>query len=85
MWIETPRGKITQKAVFKPELDLRVVNCEMGWWYPEAGAPGYGWDESNVNLLTSGQRPCDPFGGAYQLRALLCRISRHDNCTIEAR
>lgn len=33
------------------------------------------------------QRPaaCDPFGGAYQLRALLCRISRHDNCTIEAR
>ncbi len=85
VWIETPRGKITQKAVFKPELDPRVVNCEMGWWYPEAGAPGYGWDESNVNLLTSGQRPCDPFGGAYQLRALLCRISRHDNCTIEAR
>jgi len=85
VWIESPRGKITQKATLKPELDPRVINCEMGWWYPEAGAPGYGWDESNANVLTSGNIPRDPFNGAYQLRAILCNISKNDNCTIEQR
>lgn len=85
VWIETLRGRITQKAVFKPEMDTRVINCEMGWWYPEAGAPGYGWDESNANLLTSGAEPCDPFNGAYQLRALMCNINRNADCTIERR
>lgn len=85
VWIESPRGRITQKAVLKPELDERVINCEMGWWYPEAGPPDYGWDESNVNLLTCGNGQRDPFLGAYQLRALLCKISKNSDCTIEQR
>ncbi len=85
VWIESPRGRITQKAMLVPELDPRVVNCEMGWWYPEAPAPGYGWDESNVNVLTIGEPPCDPFSGAYPLRGLLCRISKNPDCTIEER
>jgi anaerobic selenocysteine-containing dehydrogenase len=85
VWIESPRGRITQKAMLVPELDPRVVNCEMGWWYPEAGAPYYGWDESNVNLLTIGEPPGDPFSGAYPLRGLLCRIAKNPDCQIEAR
>jgi anaerobic selenocysteine-containing dehydrogenase len=85
VFIETPRGRITQKAKLVPLLDPRVVNCEMGWWYPEAGAPGYGWEESNANVLTNGGRPCDPFGGAYQLRALLCRIWKNESRVIEER
>lgn len=74
VWIETERGRITQKAKLADELDERVVNCEMGWWYPEAGAPGYDWALSNANVLTVGAPPCDPVGGAYQLRGLLCRV-----------
>lgn len=74
-FIETPRGKITQKVKLAPGMPPSVVSCEMGWWYPEAGAPDYGWRESNVNLLTVGAPPHDPVNGAYQLRALLCRIS----------
>ncbi len=85
VFIETLRGRITQKAKLVPALDPRVINCEMGWWYPEAGAPGYGWDESNVNILTSGAGPHDPFNGAYQLRALLCTIYKNENCIIEQR
>ena len=85
VWIETPRGRITQKAVLKPEMDERVINCEMGWWYPEAGAPYYGWDESNANILTVGNGVCDELSGAYQLRALLCRISKNPDCSIETR
>lgn len=85
VWISSPRGRITQKATLKPEMDPRVINCEMGWWYPEAGAPGYGWDESNANILTNGEPPCDPFNGAYQLRALVCAISKNEGCAIERR
>ncbi len=85
VFIETQRGKITQKAKFLPDMPENVVSCEMGWWYPEAGAPEYGWRESNVNILTVGQPPCDDIGGAYQLRALLCRISPNPDCTIEER
>jgi anaerobic selenocysteine-containing dehydrogenase len=85
VYIETRRGRITQKAKFLQELDRDVVSCEMGWWYPEAGAPDYGWDESNANVLTVGDLPHDPIGGAYQLRALLCKLYPNPDCTIEQR
>lgn len=85
VYIETPRGRVTQKAKFLEHMQPGVVSCEMGWWYPEAGAPDYGWQESNVNILTVGAPPCDPIGGAYQLRGLLCKIYPNRNCTIEHR
>ena len=85
VWIETPRGRITQKVKLEPEMDEAVVSCDFGWWYPEAGAPGYGWDESNANILTAAAPPYDHYLGSYQLRALLCRIYPNPNCTIEAR
>lgn len=85
VYIETARGRITQKALFLEDMPESVVSCEMGWWYPEAGAPGCGWEESNANILTVGAPPHDPVGGAYQLRALLCRIYPNPDCQIEAR
>jgi anaerobic selenocysteine-containing dehydrogenase len=84
-FIETARGRITQKVSILPAMPEGVVSCEMGWWYPEAGAPDYGWAESNANILTVGDKPHDPVGGAYQLRALLCRIGPNPDCTIEER
>ena len=85
VYIETLRGRITQKAVFLSQLDEDVISCEMGWWYPEAGAPHYDWDVSNANILTVGDGPHDPIGGAYQLRALLCKIYPNPDCKIEQR
>lgn len=85
VYIETLRGRITQKAKFLSDLPPDVINCEMGWWYPEAGAPDYGWDESNANILTVGDAPHDPIGGAYSLRALLCKIYKNPDCQIEQR
>ena len=85
VWIETDKGKITQKAEFAPEMDERVINAQMGWWYPEAGAPDYGWDESNVNVLTAGDGVRDAFNGAYKFRGLKCKISKNDSCIIEER
>ncbi|MCR4841987.1 MAG: molybdopterin-dependent oxidoreductase [Eubacterium sp.] len=85
VWIETEKGRITQKAEFTEEMDERVINAQMGWWYPEAGAPDYGWDESNVNVLTYGNGRRDSFSGAYRMRGIACRIYPNENCRIEER
>lgn len=84
-YIETRRGRITQKVKLVPELDPRVVNCDFGWWYPEAGAPEYGWRESNANVLTQIEPLHDHYMGSYQLRALLCRVYPNPECAIEER
>lgn len=85
VWIRTFRGRITQKAKIDPDIDPRVINCDFGWWYPEAGAPDYGWNESNANVLSSTDDGCDPYMGSYQLRCLLCNIYKNNDCHIEER
>lgn len=74
VFIETPRGRIKQKAKLNAGIDPRVVNVEHGWWYPEEGGPEYGLWKSNANVLTSNAPPYDPSLGTYQLRSLLCKI-----------
>lgn len=77
VWIESPRGKIKQKAKFNEGIDPRVVVAEFGWWYPEIKDPGHGWDISNSNILTdNSHESMDPIMGATNLRTLLCNISR---------
>ena len=73
--IESPRGKIRQRAKLFEGMDPRVVSAEHGWWFPEKKGPGYGWDESNINILTdNAYDTCDPAMGATNVRTLLCRI-----------
>lgn len=76
MWIETPRGRIKQRAKLTTGIDPRVIAAEHGWWFPEEPAPDYGVWKSNANVLTNNEPPYDPAMGTYQLRALLCRVSR---------
>ncbi|MCU0286829.1 MAG: molybdopterin-dependent oxidoreductase [Acidobacteria bacterium] len=74
VWIETPRGKIKQRALLTEGIHPNVVNVRDGWWFPEKPAPEYGVWESNANVLTNNAPPYDPAVGTYQLRALLCKI-----------
>lgn len=76
IWIETRRGRMRQRARITSGIDPRVISAEHGWWFPEQSAPDYGVWQSNVNLLTNNDPPYDPAMGTYQLRALLCRISK---------
>ncbi len=78
MWIETRRGRMRQKAKLTTGIDPRVISAQHGWWFPEQPGPEYGVWQSNVNLLTDNRPPYDPAMGTYQLRALLCRVSRAD-------
>jgi anaerobic selenocysteine-containing dehydrogenase len=78
VWIETARGRIKQKVKITDGIDPRVVNVQHAWWFPEDPGPEYGVWKSNANVLTSNEPPYDPAIGTYQLRALLCKISRAD-------
>lgn len=75
-WIETPRGRIKQKAMLFPGIDPRVVIIQASWWYPDMPAPEHGIFESNANVVTSNDPPFDPAMGSNSLRALLCKVYR---------
>ena len=79
-WIETRRGRIKMRANVSPELDPRVVFAPRGWWFPERDGSAdlsnpFGCLESNVNVLTSVDvEDCDPMGGSWANRGLMCRV-----------
>jgi anaerobic selenocysteine-containing dehydrogenase len=76
VYIESPRGRIRQRAKLNDGIDPRVVVAEHGWWFPEVEGPGHGWDVANVNVLTDNALDTlDPVMGATNLRVLLCNIS----------
>jgi anaerobic selenocysteine-containing dehydrogenase len=77
VWIESPRGRIKEKAKLNSGIDPQVIVAEHGWWFPEIKEAGHGWDVSNINLLTDdSHQSMDPVMGATNLRVLLCNISR---------
>jgi anaerobic selenocysteine-containing dehydrogenase len=73
--IESPRGRVRQRAKLFSGMDPRIISAEHAWWFPEKKDPGHGWDESNINMLTDNSyEACDPAMGATHVRTLLCRI-----------
>lgn len=74
--IRSPRGEIRMRAKVKNGIDPRVVAAEFGWWFPEYGPPDYGWNESNINVLTDDAPPLDPGMGATNLKGLMCQIMK---------
>lgn len=53
LWIETPVGKIKQKAMITPAVAPDTIQAERGWWYPEKdiAAPSLmGAFESNISV-----------------------------------
>jgi anaerobic selenocysteine-containing dehydrogenase len=78
VWVETPMGKVRQRAKFDAALHPRVVHADSHMWYPEREAEGmdhYGVWESNINaILPDGEGFSDYAGDCY-MRGLICRIS----------
>ena len=78
-WIETRRGRIRMRANVEPSMAPNAAWAPRGWWYPEMGADDpeapFGCLLSNVNVLTSvDNEHCDPIGGSWSNRGLLCKI-----------
>jgi len=85
VWIESPRGRIKQKAKLTNQHP-QVVHVSYGWWYPEMPGPDYGLWESNANVLTNHAPPHCPAIGTYQLSGLLCNVYKvgEDEATPES-
>jgi anaerobic selenocysteine-containing dehydrogenase len=74
VWIESPRGgRIKQRASLTGAVLPGVVSAQHGWWFPEKEPWDYGFQESNVNMLTHGM-PCDPHTGSEPWRSFLGKI-----------
>jgi len=80
VWIESPRGRVKERAKLNDGIDPGVIFAEHGWWYPEIKSDDHGWEISNINILTdNSHESMDPIMGATNLRTLLCNISRCEN------
>jgi anaerobic selenocysteine-containing dehydrogenase len=74
VWIESPRGRIIQKARLFPGIDPRVVAATANWFYPEAPSQGFrGVFISNPNVLTNNNHQ-DPMYGSPDLTCLICKV-----------
>lgn len=74
IFIETHHGRIVQTALYHAGIRQDVVVASHGWWFPEKGAEKkYGWDEANINIITSTEYVGKEFGTPI-LRGIPCRI-----------
>ena len=74
--IESRSGRIRQRLAFEPSLDPRVVIASFGWWFPEDRDDKFGWDRSNINMLTCDEGPYDPVSGCMVLKGVPCRVTK---------
>ena len=89
-WIETRRGRIRMRANVEPSIAPKAVWCPRGWWYPELGADDpeapFGCLISNTNVLTSvDNEHCDPIGGSWSNRGLLCKVYKCTDADLKAK
>ena len=75
VYVETTQGRIKQRAVLSDDTDPRVVVVDYAWWFPEESiAELYGWEKSNINILTGDKPPFNREMGSVNLRGALCKI-----------
>lgn len=79
-WIESPRGRIRQKARTGFAIKPGTVIVQPSWWFPELPVEEpwlCGVFESNANLLTLDEpETLDPACGNWTNRGLLCKVYR---------
>ncbi|MFQ6062656.1 MAG: molybdopterin-dependent oxidoreductase, partial [Methanosarcinales archaeon] len=78
VWIETPRGRIKQRARLSEKVHPATVHVQHGWWFPEMHfwEPSlHGLWESNANILCPDDPEyCNPEVGGWPHTALLCKV-----------
>jgi anaerobic selenocysteine-containing dehydrogenase len=77
--VETPLGRVKQKAQLFEGVDPRVVHADGLWWYPEqpSNEPSLsGVWEGNINAILPDDFDHTDFAGDNHFRGLLCRVHR---------
>ena len=77
VYIETPLGRVKQRAQLLEGMHPQVVHADGYWWYPEREETEpslFGVWESGINsILPDNADVCDYTGDSY-FRGLLCRV-----------
>lgn len=82
VWIETPLGRVKQRARLTTSFDPRYISTQHGWWFPEKSPEEpslYGLWDSNINVTTDDDPDkCDPLSGGWPFKGpyLRCNISK---------
>ncbi|MBT3374862.1 MAG: molybdopterin-dependent oxidoreductase [Lentisphaerae bacterium] len=82
VWIESPRGRVRQRARLSTAFDPKCVVTQHAWWFPEqdGAAPClHGLWQSNINVTTDDDPDmCDPLSGGWPLKGeyLRCTVSK---------
>jgi anaerobic selenocysteine-containing dehydrogenase len=79
VWIETPLGKVRQKAKYVDEMDAQVVHADGYWWFPEkeeAEPSLFGVWESNINSILPDAPEFSDYIGNNYFRGLLCKVRK---------
>jgi anaerobic selenocysteine-containing dehydrogenase len=77
VYVETPLGRVKEKARLSEGVDPRVVHADALWWYPEQ--PGEEpslcgvWD-CTINAIVPDDVEQSDYAGNQCFRALLCRV-----------
>ena len=79
VYVENPWGRATFKADVTPIVKEYVVNCDHGWWYPEAkDAELFDVWKSNINELMP-HKEIGKLGLGSHYGALPCKIYRAED------
>ncbi len=82
VFIETPLGRVKQKARLSNSFHPRYIVSQHAWWFPEMDAEEpslYGLWECNINVTTDDDPDiCDPLSGAWPLKGqyMRCKITK---------
>ncbi|MGI6216477.1 MAG: molybdopterin-containing oxidoreductase family protein [Coriobacteriales bacterium] len=81
VWIESPYGKVRQKANVTPTIKEGVVHAMHGWWYPEQDAEEpnlFGNWKSNINMLMpNGYNGKLGFGDCF--KNMICNVYKAED------
>ena len=81
VWIETPMGKVKQRAQLVHGMLAQVVHADGYWWFPEkpeAEPSLFGVWESNIDAIVPDQPGLSDYAGNSYFRGLLCRVYKAD-------
>jgi len=82
VWIETPRGRIKQRARLTDEVHPSMLRAQYGWWFPDSAAAEQSlfgiWESSSNVLCPVGAEYCNPEVGGWPHTGLLCRAIKAD-------
>ncbi len=67
IYIETENNKVKQKLFTDPKVHPKIVITEFGWGNEE-------FTDSNTNLITDYDTPCDPLTGTPTIRGNPCKV-----------